>query len=250
MNSHSIAPGRPPVELLRGASLFLDFDGTLVDIAPRPDAVSVSSELRALLTKLHEQLGGRVAILTGRSADNVESLLEPLRLAIGGHHGLETRNGGRSTSIERPAVLDRALEELQQVERDYPGVIIEDKPLGIAVHYRNAPEAEDACRAAVERLAEDSGLEVQPGKMVFELKPKGGNKGEALRQLMAAPPFMDSVPVFLGDDLTDEPAFVAAQELGGAGIIIGDRTSTEAGYRLASVEEVIQWLQQACEAAR
>ena len=250
MNSHSNAPGRPPVELLRGASLFLDFDGTLVDIAPRPDAVSVSTELRDLLAKLHERLEGRVAILTGRSADNVETLLDPLRLAIGGHHGLETRNGGSTTSIERPAVLDRALEELRQVERAWPGVIIEDKPLGIAVHYRNAPEAEDACRTAVERLAEGSDLEVQPGKMVFELKPRGGNKGEALRQLMQAHPFAGSVPVFLGDDLTDEPAFVAAQDLQGAGIIIGDRAQTDARYRLDSVEEVMEWLQQAWEAAR
>ena len=241
---------RPPIDLLRGASLFLDFDGTLVEIAPRHDAVSVSAELRELLAGLREQLGGRVAILTGRSADNVEQLIDPVALAIGGHHGLETRNGDSSCSIERPPVLDEMLAELRQLERDHPGVVLEEKPLGIAVHYREAPEAEEACRDAVEQAARRSGLEVQPGKMVFELKPHGANKGAALRRLVAQPPFAGTTPVFLGDDLTDEPGSTAAQELGGAGILIGDRSPTAAEYRLESVEEALAWLRQACDAAR
>ena len=245
-----VAPARrPPIELLRGASLFLDFDGTLVDIAPRPDAVSVSSELRDLLSRLRERLQGRVAILTGRSADDVEQLLGPLSLAIGGHHGLETRSGGRSTPIERPPLFDELLAEFRRLEQTHPGVIVENKPLGIAVHFRQAPEAEEACRAAVERAAERSGFEVQPGQMVLELKPRGANKGEALRRLMSQRPFAGSTPVFLGDDLTDEPAFAAAQELGGAGILIGDREPTAAKYRLDAVGSAIEWLEQASRAA-
>lgn len=244
-------PGRrPPIELLRGASLFLDFDGTLVEIAPRHDAVQVSSELRELLVELRERLDGRVAILTGRSAENVERLIEPLLLAIGGHHGLETRNAQGSAAIERPPILDEMLRELRQLERDHPGVLIEEKPLGIAIHYREAPEAEEACRTAVEEAARRSGLEVQPGKMVLELKPEGGNKGLALRRLLDQPPFAGTIPVFLGDDLTDEPGFAAAQELGGAGILIGDRSPTAADYRLESVEEALAWLRQACKAAQ
>jgi trehalose 6-phosphate phosphatase len=241
---------RPPTGLLKGSSLFLDFDGTLVDIAPRPDAVSVSSDLRHLLERLRDRLDGRLAILTGRSAAEVERLLDPLCVAIGGHHGLETRNTGTSSSMERPPELDEIVAELRQLEREHPGVLLEDKPLAIALHYREAPDAEEVCRAAVERAAERSGLEVQPGKMVFELRPGGANKGDALRRLLDAPLFAGSKPIFLGDDLTDEPAFTAAQELGGAGVLIGERKSTAAFYRLESVGEALAWLEDACKEAQ
>lgn len=239
----------PPASLLRGASLFLDFDGTLVNIAPKPDEVRVTSELRGLLSRLREKLGGRVAILTGRSAEYIERLFDPVSLSIGGHHGLETRHGAKTIAMERPPILDEILIDLRQLEREHPGVLIENKPLGIALHFREAPHAEEACRAAIERAAERSGLEVQPGKMLFELKPHGPNKGEALRRLMHEEPFAGTIPVFLGDDLTDEPAFAAAQALGGAGILIGDRTETAANYRLESVERAADWLSEACEAA-
>jgi trehalose 6-phosphate phosphatase len=239
-------PAFPPVALLSGASLFLDFDGTLVDIAPTPDSVRVSIELRRLLERLGERLGGRLAILTGRPSAEVGRLLDPVSLAIGGHHGLEVGHA----AVERPAGLDTLVEELRRLEREHPGVLVEDKPLGVALHYRGAPDAEEACREAIERAAERSGLEVQPGKMVLELKPRGGNKGDALRRLMSEPPFAGTVPVFLGDDLTDEPAFDAAQQLGGAGILIGDRSETAANYRLESVADAVEWLERACEAAR
>jgi len=240
---------RPPLDLLQGASLFLDFDGTLVDIAPTPDAVEVSAELRDLLTLLHERLGGRVAILTGRASCEVARMIDPISLAIGGHHGLETRLPGQPSDLERPAVLDDLLAELRRFEHDHPGVLVEEKPLGIALHFRGAPDAEVLCRAAVEQAAQRSGLEVQARKMLFELKPRGPNKGEALRRLMDEPPFAGSVPVFLGDDLTDEPAFAAAQDLGGAGVLIGDRTPTAANYGLPSVQDALQWLEQAHRAA-
>lgn len=249
-NSDADSGRRPPIGLLRGASLFLDFDGTLVDIAPSPDAVRVSSELRELLGMLRERLDGRVAILTGRSADEIERLFDPLSLTIGGHHGLETRSGGRSTTIDRPAVLDEVIAQLRPLEQQHPGVLLEEKPLGIALHFRAAPEAEEACRAAVERVAQSSGLEIQPGKMVFELKPSGADKGKALRRLMSATPFAGTLPVFLGDDLTDEPAFAAAQDMGGAGILIGDRSPSEARYGLPSVEEAVRWLVQAAGSIR
>lgn len=240
----------PPYELLRGASLFLDFDGTLVDIAPSPDAVRVGSKLIGLLSRLRERLGGRVAILTGRSAADVDALLSPMELPVAAHHGLETRSGGQAAStMKRPDILDSVVSELRQLERQYPGVLVEDKPLSVALHYRLAPGAEEACRSAVLRAAERSGLEMQPGKMVFELKPRGANKGDALRALMAALPFAGTLPVFLGDDLTDEPAFGAAQEMGGAGVVIGDRAPTAANFRIASVEETLEWLAQACELA-
>ena len=238
----------PPIELLRGASLFLDFDGTLVDIAPRPDAVSVSAELSDLLSRLHRRLEGRVAILTGRAAADVGDLLGQVTIMVGGHHGLET-NGRTGGGVTRPDVLDSVVSDLRQLEAEYPGVLVEDKPLGVALHYRQAPDAEEACRLAAQSAAQRSGLEIQPGKMVFELKPQGANKGDALRAMMAEEPFVGTRPVFLGDDLTDEPAFRAAQDMGGAGIIVGDRAPTAAGFRIASVEEALQWLKQACERA-
>ena len=237
----------PPIELLREASLFLDFDGTLVDIAPRPDAVRVSAELADLLSRLQQCLGGRVAILTGRAVADVDQLLGDATMTVGGHHGLETRDGGARG--RRPAMLDSVVSELRRLEGDFPGVLVEDKPLGVALHYRQAPEAEQACRLAAEAAARRSGLEIQPGKMVFELKPPGANKGDALRAMMADAPFDGTRPIFLGDDLTDEPAFQAAQDMGGAGVIVGNRAPTAARFRIASVAEALQWLNQACELA-
>lgn len=240
----------PPIELLRDASLFLDFDGTLVDIAPTPDAVRVTSELADLLTRLQQRLGGRMAILTGRAVADVDQLLGMVPILVGGHHGLETRGGGgRGGSMARPDVLDSVVSDLRQLESEYPGVLVEDKPLGVALHYRQAPHAEEACRSAVQAAAERSGLEIQPGKMVFELKPKGANKGDALRAMMTEGPFAGTRPIFIGDDLTDEPAFEAAQDMGGAGIIVGDRNPTSAWFQVASVDEVLGWLRQACEHA-
>ena len=240
----------PPTGLLRGASLFLDFDGTVVEIAPRPAAVRITSQLTSLLSLLQERLNGRLAILTGRSSAQVEQLLGSPTIAVAGHHGLEAPgNSGQRTSVRRANVLDSVVVELRQLERDFPGVLVEDKPLAVAVHYRQAPDAEEACRSAVSDIAARAGLEVQPGKMVFELRPPGADKGTALRAIMATPAFAGTTPVFIGDDLTDEPAFQAARALGGAGIIVGDRVPTSANFRVSSVAEALKWLRQAAEIA-
>ena len=244
--SDQAGAARPPLELLRGASLFLDFDGTLVDIRPTPGAVRVSRMLRDLLLELKGSLEGRVAILSGRSVAEVEQLLSPVRILIGGSHGLETQiPGGERLAIERPDCLDAVVAELRQVANQHPGVVIEDKPLGVALHYRQAPEAEEACRTAAISAAASNGLELQPGKMVFELRPGGANKGAALRKLMSEPPFRGTSPVFLGDDLTDEPGFEAADELGGVGVLIGAARPTAARYRLETVGEALAWLSDA-----
>ena len=206
------------MDLLRGASLFLDFDGTVVEIAPRPTAVRVTSQLTSLLSLLGERLNGRLAILTGRSAANVEQLLGPLTIAVAGHHGLEAPGHfGPDSPVRRADVLDWVVFELRQLERDFPGVLVEDKPFGVALHYRQAPDAAEACRSAVAEVAERAGLEVQPGKMVFELKPPGADKGSALRAMMSKAPFAGTMPIFIGDDLTDEPAFEAAAGPGRSG---------------------------------
>ena len=240
----------PPVSLLRNASLFLDFDGTLVEIAQDPTMVRVTAELRELLQLLQVRLNGRVAVLSGRAASDVETMLDPVRMTIGGSHGLETRiDGSPAESIERPVELEAVADQLRMVQRRYPGVLIEEKPLGVALHYRQAPEAEQACREVFKEAAEASGLEIQPGKMVFELKAPGGSKGASLRKIMDTAAFAGTRPIFLGDDLTDEPGFEAAAALGGAGVLIGDQRKTSAMFRLASVGDALDWLRSAAGAA-
>lgn len=239
----------PPIAILNEASLFLDFDGTLVELASRPDGVEVGSELLDLLMTLRRKLGGRVAVVSGRSVDEVRAFLEPVQLAIGGSHGLERSLPGQEHhSPPRPRELDQVIDALRALEVDHPGVHLELKPAGVAVHYRLAPNAAIFCQQEAERAAMASGMALQHGKMVVELKPVGADKGTALRAFMAELPFARSRPIFIGDDLTDEHAFVAATEFGGAGVLVGPDRSTAARYRLDSVQAVRAWLSAACEA--
>lgn len=241
--------GPPPSTLLSGGSLFLDFDGTLVQLAERPDAVQVEQSLLDLLSRLQTSLDGRVALLSGRAVTDVRSWLHPLRYAIGGSHGLERAHADTELgAADRPAGIDQAITLFEEVAAAHPGVLVEHKPFGVALHYRLAPSAEPVCRNAAERAAQETGLELQPGKMVFELKPTGSCKGSALEQFMEEQPFKGTRPVFLGDDLTDENGFAAARRLGGAGVLVGPERPTTAGYRLPDVSAVHQWLRDVCEA--
>lgn len=230
----------PPVELLRGASLFLDFDGTLVDIAERPDAVRVDARLRSVMHALHARLAGRIAVVSGRPAAEVRALLGA-DIAIVGSHGMEF--AGRVP--ERPAGLDEALAAMRALAVRYPGVLAEDKPLGAGLHFRLCPAAEAECLALAGALAEAHGLHLQPGKMMVEVRAAGGDKGSAVRALMREPGAAGTRPVFMGDDLTDEPGFAAAAELGGAGVLVGEPRATAARYRLAGVEATLAWLEAA-----
>ena len=238
----------PPLALINEASLFLDFDGTLVELASRPDGVEVGSELLDLLLALQTRLDGRVALLSGRPVDDVGGLLDPLKIPIGGSHGLERSLPGRAhIPPPRPIGLDQMVSALRALEVEFPGVQIEEKPAGVAVHYRLAPGAATACQQAAERAAMAIGMALQHGKMVVELLPVGADKGTALRCFMSEQPFAGTYPIFIGDDLTDEHGFVAAREFGGAGILVGSERPTAACYRLESVEAVRAWLGAACE---
>lgn len=240
---------RPPYGLLRGASLFLDFDGTLVDLAPTPGEVEVGEPLRALVAGLHDRLGGRIAIVSGRPLAEIAAFLHPVALPIGGSHGLELRlPGGSLDTPSRPEGLDKALARMHALAADWPGVLVEEKPLGAALHYRGAPQAEAACRRLAAEAADVTGLALQPGKMVFELKPAGGDKGRALGLFMADPLFAGTHPVFLGDDLTDEAGFAAAAAAGGAGILVGEARATAARFRLDGVAAARAWLTEEAEA--
>jgi len=238
----------PPLALLDEASLFLDFDGTLVELASRPDGVEVGAELRDLLLALQTKLDGRVALLSGRPVEDVGDLLDPLQLPISGSHGLERSLPGRAhTPPPRPIGLDQIISALRGLEVDYPGVHIEEKPAGVAVHYRLAPRAAIVCQQEAERAATAIGMALQHGKMVVELKPVGADKGSALRAFMSERPFAGTRPIFIGDDLTDEHGFVAAREFGGTGVLVGSSRPTAACYRLEDVQAVRSWLGAACE---
>lgn len=239
---------RPPPNLLEGASLFLDLDGTLVDLADTPDEVALDEEMQSLLSRLQAKLSGRIAVVSGRSAADLLDRLRPVTMVVAGSHGLEWI--GASGELNRSGEaggLAEVIEELRPLEASHPGVLVEAKPLGVALHYRLAPSAESICRRFAEQAAAAAGLEIQLGKMVVELKPAGGNKGVAIRRFMSQPGFAGTRPVFVGDDLTDEHGFAIARELGGAGILVGDPRETAATYALPDVSAVRSWLRQACE---
>ena len=147
----------------------------------------------------------------------------------------------------RPAALDEFLPYLRDVQAQHAGVIIEEKPFGAAIHFREAPDAEATCRAAAVHVAASADMRVLPGKMVFEIKPADGNKGTAILAMMNEPAFANRHPVFIGDDVTDEYGFVAVRDLGGAGILVGPERETAAAYRLKDVDHVHRWLARACE---
>ena len=238
----------PPLSLLRDAGLFLDFDGTLVDLAERPDGVAVDDALHALLQRLAERLDGRVAIVSGRSIVQIDDFLGRSleRIAVVGSHGAEIRRaGGAILRPERPAALETAEAAFTERFGDRPGVVIEVKSLGVAIHYRMAPEVEPEAKALVEAFARHDGLEVQHGKMMAELRMAGHDKGTAIAALLEDGPFLGHTPVFIGDDLTDEPGFVLCAHHGGAGILIGAPRDTAAGFRLEDVGSLRRWLEAA-----
>lgn len=238
------ADAPPPLADLPDASLFLDFDGTLVLLADRPGAIAVPRHLPPLLDRVAAALHGRLAILTGRALADLDRHLAAPHLAAAGSHGLELR-GVEAEATAAPQALPEARAALAAFAAGAPGLLVEDKPAGVALHYRLAPEREAAALALAESLAAATGLAVQRGKMVVELRPPGADKGDAVRALMAEPPFAGARPVVVGDDLTDEDGFRAAAALGGFGILVGAARETEARYRLPGVEAVHAWLEAA-----
>lgn len=242
-------PAPPP--LSSRASLFLDFDGTLAEIAPRPDAVTVAQGLVEALRRLSRQLSGRLAIISGRSIAEIEGFLPLSTLGIAGSHGLEMRwPDGATLPLPEVRGHDALIAALQDFADAHPGVLVERKPLGAGLHYRGNPGAEAAARALASELAKRHKLSVQSGKMVFELRPAGRHKGDAIRLFMNSAPFFGGAPWFLGDDVTDEDGFAAVRDLGGVGILVGQPRPTAARYGLRDVAAVHHWLEQAVEAVR
>ncbi|WP_133770593.1 trehalose-phosphatase [Enterovirga rhinocerotis] len=224
-------------------ALFLDFDGTLVDIAERPDAVVVEAGLPASLSALWQRLDGALAIVTGRTVEVVTGFLGDPGFDVCGMHGLERRVGGRLSRPDGLADLGTDVAALRSAFADRPGVLVEDKGVGVALHWRLAPEAEADALAAMAALAArlGEGYRIQDGKAVREIVPAASGKGGAIRALMEHPPYLGRIPVFAGDDRTDESGFEAVNALGGISIKLGDGP-TAAAHRLPSAPAFRAWL--------
>ena len=232
---------------------FLDIDGTLLEIAETPEAVRVPTEVTDLLLELQERSGGALALVSGRSLAQIDALFEPHIFTAAGLHGYEWRDA--TGCIHRPplpeSVLDEARGVLSGLATQKPGLVFEDKQHALALHYRLAPALEADAHAAVAALAGRLSplFAVQGGKCVWELKPAGYSKRQAIEIFMQAPPFSGRTAVFIGDDATDEGGFAAVNLLGGLSIKVapnaGGGTPTAAQRQIATVKGVIQWLQAA-----
>jgi trehalose 6-phosphate phosphatase len=206
-------------------ALFLDLDGTLIDFAATPDAVVVQQGLPDLLSALSHDLGGALSVVTGRARETADRLLAPWRPPGGFSHGAELRDAAGHILEDHalPAVPADWTSLLAARAAAWPGVILERKPHGVALHYRGAPERRDDAHAALAGLLADhaAAFDLLPAHMAFEIRPRGANKARAVDVLMRAPPFMGRRPVFVGDDVTDEDGMRAARALGGFGLHVG-----------------------------
>lgn len=230
----------------KGFAFFFDVDGTLIDIAPTPDSVVIPEGLREQLARLARRADGALAVISGRSVATLDSLLGGGAFAAAGLHGAELRlAGGRLEAEPAPKALATLRPSLERLVAKWPGTLLEDKGAAIAVHYRGNPEAAADVNAAVEAMLPLAAgtLKAQRGKMVIELKPANAGKGEAVRRLMAAPPFRGRTPVIIGDDVTDEDMFTVANETGGVSIRVGiDGFPTAARYLMPDTAAVRAWL--------
>ena len=241
------APPLPPLPPFPRSdwAYFFDIDGTLIDFADTPSSVQVSDEVRRLLERLYECAGGAVALMSGRTIAEVDRLFPAVQLPVAGQHGVERRNaaGVYSRHAAPTERFEQARERLTAAIADKPGLLLEDKGVSLALHYRRVPELADFVQRTMEdvlpQLAGQYSLQL--GKSVVEMKPAGKDKGLAVREFLEEPPFTDRAPVFVGDDDTDEYGFHVVNQLGGHSIKVGVG-ATAARWRLPDVEAVRQWL--------
>jgi trehalose 6-phosphate phosphatase len=234
-----------PPALCGDIALFLDLDGTLLEHREHPQAVSVDAALRRLLGELRLATEGALALITGRSIADLDQLLAPLILPAAGQHGMELRLASGALRRHAPDAtrLRHAATAVGLAAAAHPGLLVEDKGMSLALHYRNAPQLRDGLARAMRNIAASlgEGFTLQEGKFVFELKPSGRDKGTAIVEFTREAPFSGRLPVFVGDDLTDEHGFEAVNALGGHSVKVG-RGDTHARWRLADTAAVIGWL--------
>lgn len=225
-------------------ALFLDVDGTLLPIAPHPDAVRVAPDLLDLLAGIARRSGGALALVSGRSIANIDALFAPLQLPCAGIHGLERRGADgalhHSEAAEQLAPLRRRIADYAEARK---GLLLEDKGRSLALHFRAAPQYESEAEDVLRDLLRDlPSLELTHGKMVLEVKPAGANKGTAIEAFLREPPFAGRQPVFIGDDVTDEDGFDMVNRLGGLSIRVGPPRDTTAAHCLADEAAALAWL--------
>lgn len=239
---------REPPPLRAECALFLDIDGTLLDMAATPDSVRVDQAIAALLPALVYRLGGAAALITGRTIADADKLFAGVGLPVAGQHGLERRgaDGVLHTHGEGPPGYGWLHGELVHLVERHDGLWLEDKGATLALHYRQAPGLASYVHRTVRALVATSGAagadwRLQPGKGIVEIKPAGRDKGAAILDYMAETTFAGRLPVFVGDDQTDESGFAAVALLGGWAVKVGPGL-THAEFRLRDVNAVRRWL--------
>ncbi len=244
---------RTPPQLDASAiALFLDFDGTLVEIAEQPDWVDVPPALLHQLTSTYDRLDGAVAIVSGRSITALDKLLAPLSLPAAGVHGLQLREPGGAEIRELAgfSIPDALCGPVDELVARFPALRMEPKGASLSLHYRQAPELAGQAESVMQALLAALGpkFQLMAGKMVFEVRPRMAHKGSAIARFMELEPFVDRLPVFVGDDVTDEDGFKLVNEMEGWSVLVGDDSrQTEARYRLADVSAVATWLSRLTE---
>ncbi|MGD9544424.1 MAG: trehalose-phosphatase [Methylocystis sp.] len=242
----AVQVSRKLLEGNKNIALFLDFDGTLVDISAAPDAIDVPAGLPELLALVSERLEGRLAILTGRPIASIDRFLSPFRCIAAGAHGAELRlDPSQSVVLDAPPIASSIIDAAQQAIRPYESVTLEVKRTSIAVHYRLCPEVESPLRRALQDIVADrpEDLVVLGGRKVFEIIPRGASKGGALERILSLPKFEDCCPVAIGDDLTDVTAIEAANRLGGVGLSVGGEYFPADSANFSGPSDLRNWLE-------
>lgn len=229
-----------------GWAVFLDVDGTILEIAETPDDVHVPESLKILLNALCLRLDGALALISGRSIADLDLLFAPFRFCVAGVHGSERREPAGCVMRARidASVLDEARDELFRLVDAFPGLLLEDKQIALAMHFRRAPHLWSSVCERMAALASRLGPEfvLQPGRCVFEIRPAAWTKATAIERFMEQPPFHGRVPIFLGDDVTDEDGFTWVNDKGGVSVRVGLAQQSVAKYALADVSETLTWL--------
>jgi trehalose 6-phosphate phosphatase len=226
--------------------LFLDIDGTLLEIAPTPETVIVPAGLRELLVRLYDLAHGALALISGRSLVQLDRMLAPLKVPMAGVHGFERRGADGTAHHESGSAFPAgARERLTRVVREHPQLLLEDKGPALALHYRLAPDLQRIARHAADEALQLAGRNyvLLDGKMVIELKPAAATKSGAIEAFLREPPFVGRVPIFIGDDRTDEAGFECVNRHGGLSIQVGATPIRGATYCLADVAAVRAWLE-------
>ncbi len=231
-------------------ALFLDFDGTLVDIASDPDLVKIPPDLPGLLAGLHTALGGALAIVSGRKLSDIDRFLAPQVLPVSAEHGAQFRLADGAVTLVASPDLHEVSRVALALAAQHAGLKVEIKTTAVSLHYRQAPELEAQClEAMAEAVKRSPGLELMQGKYVFDIRAAGVSKGSAIEALMGQSPFEGRLPLFAGDDTTDEAGFASVQAMGGEALKVGDGHSL-AGHRCASPADLRLWLHAALQGWR